>query len=70
MNAETWAIVGTILGTILFLIVPGVAYTYYVLDDWIGSRDRYPDVRRHIYLSSLQDSEIWSERAAQGSPGP
>jgi hypothetical protein len=44
MDTETWAIVGAILGTILFLIVPGVAYTYSVLDDWIGSRDRYPDV--------------------------
>jgi hypothetical protein len=43
MNAEIWAIVGTILGTIL-LIVPGVVYAYYVLDGWIGSADSYPDV--------------------------
>ena len=43
MNAELWATVGTILGTIL-LIVPGVAYAYYVLEVWIGNSDRYPDV--------------------------
>jgi hypothetical protein len=43
MNAEIWAIVGTILGTIL-LIVPGVGYAYYVLNGWIDSPDRYPDV--------------------------
>ena len=40
MNAEIWSI----LGTILFLIVPGVAYAYYVLEGWIGSTDSYPDV--------------------------
>jgi hypothetical protein len=44
MNAETWATVGTILGTVLLVIVPGVAFTYYVLEDWIGSSDSYPDV--------------------------
>ena len=43
MSAETWAIVGTTLGTIL-LIVPGVAYAYYLLEVWIGNPDRYPDV--------------------------
>jgi len=43
MSAETWALVGMTLGTIL-LIVPGVAYAYYVLEDWIGNTDRYPDV--------------------------
>jgi hypothetical protein len=25
-------------------VAPGVAYAYYVLEDWIGSTDRYPDV--------------------------
>jgi hypothetical protein len=40
MNAKIWATVGTIL----FLVVPGVAYAYYVLEDWIGGTDRYPDV--------------------------
>jgi hypothetical protein len=44
MNAELWATVGTILGTIFFLIVPGIAYAYYVLEGWIGNEDSYPDV--------------------------
>jgi hypothetical protein len=44
MNAEIWAVVGTILGTMLLLIVPGVVYAYYVLEIWIGSRDGYPHV--------------------------
>jgi hypothetical protein len=44
MNAEIWATVGTILGTILFLVVPGVAYAYYVLEVWIGGADTYPEV--------------------------
>jgi hypothetical protein len=44
MNVEIWATVGTILGTILLVIVPGVAFAYYVLEDWIGGRDSYPDV--------------------------
>lgn len=44
MNAEIWAIVGTILGTIVFLIVPGIVYAYYVLEDWIDGKDGYPGV--------------------------
>jgi hypothetical protein len=44
MSAEIWAAAGTILGTILLLIVPGVAYAYYVLEGWIGGKDTYPDV--------------------------
>ena len=46
MAGEIWATVGTILGTILFLIVPGVGYAYYVLERWIDSTDRYPDLSR------------------------
>ena len=44
MTTEIWATVGTILGTILLFIVPGVAYAYVVLEGWIGDRDHYPDV--------------------------
>jgi hypothetical protein len=44
MNAEAWVTLGTILGTILLVIAPGVAYAYYVLEDWIGGSDRYPEV--------------------------
>ena len=44
MSTEMWATVGTILGTMLFLIVPGVVYAYFVLEHWIDSTDRYPYV--------------------------
>jgi LPS O-antigen subunit length determinant protein (WzzB/FepE family) len=44
MNAELWAAIGTILGTVFLLIVPGVVYAYYVLEAWIGSSNTYPDV--------------------------
>ena len=43
-SADLWATVGTILGTILFVIVPGIAYAYYVLEDWIGDTDMYPEM--------------------------
>jgi hypothetical protein len=33
MNAEVWAVIGTILGTIV-LIVPGIWYAWVVLDGW------------------------------------
>jgi len=42
MNAEVWASIGTVLATLLLVVVPGVVYAWYVLDTWIG--DGYPDV--------------------------
>ena len=42
MNAEVWASIGTVVATLL-LVVPGVAYAWYVLEQWIGG-DRYPEV--------------------------
>jgi len=44
MNAEIWASIGTVLATLLFVVVPGVVYAWYVLDAWIGDGDGYPDV--------------------------
>jgi hypothetical protein len=32
MNAEIWETVGTILSTLLLLIVPGLVYTWYALE--------------------------------------
>jgi hypothetical protein len=32
MNAEIWAAVGTILATLVLLVVPGVVYTWYALE--------------------------------------
>lgn len=42
MNAEIWSVVGMIIGTLVLVVVPGVVYSWIVLEDWI--RDRYPDV--------------------------
>jgi hypothetical protein len=32
MSAEIWETVGTILATLLFLIIPGLVYTWYALE--------------------------------------
>lgn len=32
MNAEIWASIGTIVATVLFLLVPGLVYTWYALE--------------------------------------
>jgi len=42
MSAELWATVGTIIGTLVLVVVPVLVYTWIVLDNWIG--DRYPSV--------------------------
>ena len=32
MSAEIWSTVGTIVGTLVFFIVPGLVYTWYALE--------------------------------------
>ena len=32
MNAEIWASIGTIVATLVFLLVPGLVYTWYALE--------------------------------------
>ncbi len=32
MNAEIWASVGTIVATLVLLVVPGLVYTWYALE--------------------------------------
>lgn len=44
MNAEVWASVGTIIATVVFLLVPGAVYAWYVLDHLIGKGEHYPGV--------------------------
>lgn len=44
MNAEIWASLGTAVATILFLVIPGLVYAWYALDEWIGDRDSYAEV--------------------------
>jgi ABC-type Fe3+ transport system permease subunit len=44
MNAEIWASIATVVATVLLVVVPGVVYAWYVLEEWIGREDRYPNV--------------------------
>ena len=32
MSVDTWATVGTIVATLVFLVVPGLVYTWYALE--------------------------------------
>ena len=41
MNAQVWAVLGTTIATLVFLILPGVVYAYYVLEHWIDDRESY-----------------------------
>jgi hypothetical protein len=34
VNAELWATIGTIIGTFVLMIVPGLVYAWVVLDAW------------------------------------
>jgi phosphate/sulfate permease len=44
MNAEWWSVLGTILATLVFAIVPGVLYAYYLLERWIDDKASYERV--------------------------
>jgi hypothetical protein len=52
MTADVWAMLWTTLATLVFLLVPGVVYAYYVLERWVDDDDSYARVmatveRRH-----------------------
>jgi hypothetical protein len=44
MNTEIWASIGTIVTTLVLLIVPGLVYTWYALEHLIGDRNSYESV--------------------------
>ena len=44
MTLELWVSIGTVLATVVLVVVPGVVYAWYVLEEWIGPGDRYPEV--------------------------
>ena len=46
-NAEVWAAIGTTIATVL-LLVPGIVYAGFVLENWIGDRDSYANVTASI----------------------
>lgn len=43
MSADVWLAIGTGLTTFLF-IVPGLVYSWYVLEQWIGDPKSYEQV--------------------------
>jgi hypothetical protein len=46
-SADLWALIGTSL-VALFLLVPGIAYAWYVLEDWIDDDTSYARVIESI----------------------
>jgi len=42
-NTEVWAAIGTTIATIL-LLVPGIVYAGFVLENWIGDGKSYARV--------------------------
>jgi hypothetical protein len=43
-SAELWSVVGVTIFTVVFLLVPGVVYAWYVLQSWIDDDDSYAHV--------------------------
>ncbi len=56
MNAEVWAVLGTTIATLVFLILPGVIYAYYVLEHWIDDRESYRAVMAAVQGARQQDN--------------
>jgi hypothetical protein len=44
MSVETWCTFGTIVGTLVLLILPGLVYTWYALEHMIGGKENYARV--------------------------
>lgn len=47
-SAELWSVLGITIVTGVFLLVPGVAYAWFVLESWIDDDDSYAHVRAPI----------------------
>jgi hypothetical protein len=44
MSVELWATIGTIVGTLVLLVVPTLVYTWYALEQMIGDKRSYESV--------------------------
>ena len=44
MKAEIWATIGTIVATLLLVIVPGLLYTWHALEHMIADKKSYAQV--------------------------
>jgi hypothetical protein len=47
-SAELWSVLGITIVTVVFLLVPGVVYAWYVFESWIDDDDSYAHVRASI----------------------
>jgi hypothetical protein len=56
MSVETWCTVGTIVGTLVLLILPGLVYTWYALEHMIGDKENYAPVVTEIDPSTRPPS--------------
>jgi hypothetical protein len=43
-NADVWMVIGTTLVTVVFLLVPGLVYSWYALESWIDDDESYARV--------------------------
>lgn len=48
MNAEWWSVIGTVVATLILIVIPGVVYAYFVLDRMIADPNRYMTVMREV----------------------
>jgi hypothetical protein len=48
MNVELSASLGTVVATMLLVVVPGVVYAWYVLELWIGDSRSYADAVKSV----------------------
>ena len=44
ISTGLWTLIGATVATVVFVLVPGVVYAWYVLDRWIGDGTSYARV--------------------------
>jgi hypothetical protein len=43
-SADVWMVIGTTLVTVVFLLVPGLVFSWYALENWIDDDESYARV--------------------------
>jgi hypothetical protein len=44
IDADVWMVIGTTLVTVVFLLVPGLVFSWYALKTWIDDDESYTRV--------------------------
>jgi len=55
MDAEIWASIGTVVATLLLVVVPGLVYTWYALEHVIEDERSY----EHVIAKSNGGTSTW-----------